>query len=261
MINRLRLALALALALPLTAFVQGGSSVGTVPALLPQEEGYEKQRAAAEGLVQEGSWQLALELYTRIDLSGLAEEDRRWVSFRRADLEWRSAAASRNPDPSRLDAGQRALRELAAPDARPADRDRVWAEVQESLGASHLMQHSFNWREGLRLTRLAMGWWASAPDVETARKSYAEKFPEPLNYLEGEIGDREFLVGDALSIADISLVCQLAQFELVAGPLDAKRWPGVAGLVERLTQRDSFTPCLTICRKIVKQDPIDLSAA
>ena len=130
MINRLRLALALAL--PLAAFVQSGSSVGALPALLPQEEGYEEQRAAAAGLVQEGSWQLALELYTRIDLSGLAEEDRRWVSFRLADLEWRSAAASRNPDPSRLDAGQRALRELAAPDARPADRDRVWAEVQEA---------------------------------------------------------------------------------------------------------------------------------
>lgn len=99
------------------------------------------------------------------------------------------------------------------------------------------------------------------PDVETARKNYAEKFPEPLDYLEGEIGDREFLLGDALSIADISLACQLAQFELVAGPLDAKRWPGVAGLVERLTQRDSFAPCLAICRKIVKQDSVDLSAS
>jgi glutathione S-transferase len=98
------------------------------------------------------------------------------------------------------------------------------------------------------------------PDVEAARKTYAEQLPRPLDYLESEIGGREFLVGDALSIADLSLACQLAQLELVAGPLDAARWPGVAGLVERLTKRESFTPCLSICRKIVKQDPIDLRA-
>jgi len=98
------------------------------------------------------------------------------------------------------------------------------------------------------------------PDVEAARKTYAEQLPRPLDYLENEIGDREFLVGDALSIADIALACQLAQLELVAGPLDAARWPGVAGLVERSTARESFLPCLSICRKIVKQDPIDLRA-
>ena len=98
------------------------------------------------------------------------------------------------------------------------------------------------------------------PDVDAARKAYAERLPRRLDYLEGEVGDGPFLVGDALTIADISLACQFAQLELVAGPLDASRWPGVAGLVERLTQRDSFQPCLTICRKIVKQAPVDLTA-
>ena len=96
------------------------------------------------------------------------------------------------------------------------------------------------------------------PDVEAARKTYAEQLPRPLDYLENEIGDGEFLVGNALSIADISLACQLAQFEFVAGPVDEARWPGVAGLVQRLTQRESFQPCLVICRKIVKQDAVDL---
>ena len=97
-----------------------------------------------------------------------------------------------------------------------------------------------------------------ANDVDEAKKTYAERLPRPLDYLESEVGSREFLVGDALSIADLSLACQLAQLELIAGPLDAARWPGVAGLVRRLTQRESFQPCLAICRKIVTQDPIDL---
>ena len=99
------------------------------------------------------------------------------------------------------------------------------------------------------------------PDVETARRTYAEKLPRPLDYLEGEIGKAGFLVGDTLSIADISLACQLVQLELVAGPLDAARWPGLAGLVERLASRESFAACIAICRKIVKQDPLDLRAS
>ncbi len=96
------------------------------------------------------------------------------------------------------------------------------------------------------------------PDIEAARKTYEKQLPRPLDYLESEVGDREFLVGDALSIADLSLACQLAQLEFVAGPLDSTRWPGVAGLVERLTQRESFQPCLAICREIVKAERVDL---
>jgi glutathione S-transferase len=99
------------------------------------------------------------------------------------------------------------------------------------------------------------------PDVETARRTYAEKLPRPLDYLEGEVGESGFLVGDKLSIAAISLACQLVQLELVAGPLDAARWPGLAGLVERLASRESFAACIAICRKIVKQDPLDLRAS
>jgi glutathione S-transferase len=96
------------------------------------------------------------------------------------------------------------------------------------------------------------------PDIATAKKTYAEKLQRPLDYLENEVGSSGFLVGDALSIADISLACQLVQLQLVAGPLDATRWPGVARLVEQLAQRESFGPCIAICRKIVKQEPIDL---
>jgi len=99
------------------------------------------------------------------------------------------------------------------------------------------------------------------PDIEAAKKTYADKLPRHLDYLENEIDGGACLVGDTLSIADISLACQLAQLELIAGPLDAARWPGVAGLVERLTLRESFQPCLAICRKIIKQDPVDLRAS
>lgn len=96
------------------------------------------------------------------------------------------------------------------------------------------------------------------PDLQTARETYNEKLPAKLDYLESEIGEREFFVGDTLSIADVSVACTVGQMELVAGPLDDSRWPGVAGLVSRLTQRESFAPALKVCRQIVTQDPIDL---
>jgi glutathione S-transferase len=96
------------------------------------------------------------------------------------------------------------------------------------------------------------------PDIETARKTVTRKLPRHLDYLEGELDGRSYLIGDTLSIADVALVCQLVQLELVVGALDAGRWPGVAGLVERLAKRETFAPCIAICHKIVKQAPIPL---
>jgi glutathione S-transferase len=98
------------------------------------------------------------------------------------------------------------------------------------------------------------------PDIATAKKTYAEKLPRLLDYLEGELEGRTYLVGDAISIADISLATTLTQLTLVAGPLDAKRWPNVAGHSDRMTNRPSFKPCIEISKKIVKQDMIDLNA-
>ena len=98
------------------------------------------------------------------------------------------------------------------------------------------------------------------PDVETAKSTYANKLPRLLDYLEAELEGQSYLVEDEFSIADISLACSLFQLELVAGPLDAARWPQLADHSERVTTRPSFGPCIAICRKIVKQDPIDLRA-
>ena len=78
------------------------------------------------------------------------------------------------------------------------------------------------------------------------------------DYLERELDGREFLIGDRLSIADIAVACQLTNLELVAGLPDKARWPGVVAHTERMRDRASFVPSLTICRKIIKE-PVDLS--
>lgn len=95
------------------------------------------------------------------------------------------------------------------------------------------------------------------PDIETARETWNEKLPRYLDYLEGELGGKDFLIGGQLSIADIAVACQLTNLEFVVGLPDASRWPGIAAFVGRVAGRPSFAPNLAICRKIVKE-PIDL---
>jgi len=97
------------------------------------------------------------------------------------------------------------------------------------------------------------------PDLETAKRSWNEKLPPLFDYLEGELGEEDFLVGEAVSIGDIGVACQLVQLELVAGLPDASRWPRVVAFQERMTARASFAPTRAICRKIIKQQ-FDLSA-
>src|SRR6478672_3233860 len=104
----------------------------TLPAAAPPE--YEASKAAAEKLFAEGSFAKANELYNQITLTNLAASEQRWVRFRRADTQWRSQAATQTADTTKFDQAQRELESLVRDSTRPDDRDRVWVEVQESLG-------------------------------------------------------------------------------------------------------------------------------
>jgi glutathione S-transferase len=95
------------------------------------------------------------------------------------------------------------------------------------------------------------------PDLETARKTVTERLPRFLDYLEGEISGREFLVGDAFSIADLSVATQLMNLELAVGLPNAEGYPGLTALMERVKGRASVAPNLAICRKILRT-PVDL---
>jgi glutathione S-transferase len=95
------------------------------------------------------------------------------------------------------------------------------------------------------------------PDVETARATATERLPRFLDYLEGEIEGKEFMVGDAFSIADLSVGTQLINLDLAVGLPDAGRYPGLAGLTDRLKNRPSIASNLAICKKILKE-PVDL---
>lgn len=100
------------------------------------------------------------------------------------------------------------------------------------------------------------------PDLETARKTWNEKLPPLWDYLEGQLDGGAYFLGDKMSIADISIAAQLMQTDLIAGPPDAAKWPGLVGFLNAMNAHDVFQRNLTACNKMLSKmlpEKVDLS--
>src|SRR5882672_1493809 len=142
-------------------------------AALPPE--YEQLRTDAEKHYSSGSFALAREVYQKaanLNLE-LPPSEKRWVTFRLADTQWRSQAATETADTTKFDEGRKQLEALIRDITRVEDRDRVWAEVHESLGDFFwTRRHSNNWGEAWPHYQQTLDWWAGAADLELARERY-----------------------------------------------------------------------------------------
>ncbi len=81
-------------------------------------------------------------------------------------------------------------------------------------------------------------------DEETAQKTANEKLPPYFAYLESAIGDREFLVADAFSIADIAVTTGFVNFTHAGFSPDAAAFPQLTRYLERIHARPSFAACI-----------------
>jgi hypothetical protein len=134
---------------------------------------YETDKSAAEKFYTEGSYAKAHEIYSKVDTSHLPGDEARWVAFRSADTLWRSQAATDNADTTKLDDARNDLDKQIRDLTREDQHDRVWAEVQESLGDFFwTRRNSNNWGEAWPHYQSALDWWAGAADVELARQRY-----------------------------------------------------------------------------------------
>lgn len=134
---------------------------------------YETNQSAAEQFYADGSYAKAHEIYSKMDVSQLSSDEARWVAFRLADTQWRSQAATDNPDTTRIDEARAGLDKQIRDLTREDQHDRVWAEVQESLGDfSWIRRNNNNWNDAWQHYQAALDWWAGAPDVELARERY-----------------------------------------------------------------------------------------
>ena len=127
----------------------------------------------AEELFAEGSYGQAHEIYLGLAASGLKGEDARWVEFRAADSAWRSLAATRSADTTEIDEARQALEALVRDVQREGDRDRIWVEVQESLGDFWWTRESYpNWGQAWPYYQRALEWWGASNEIDVARQRY-----------------------------------------------------------------------------------------
>ena len=87
---------------------------------------------------------------------------------------------------------------------------------------------------------IAPRFFKQEPNLAEIQKVVDDELPPMFDYLEGEIGNKEYLVGNKFSIADIGIATQFVNFMLAGYSVDAKRWPKLAAYVNRIHSRPSF---------------------
>jgi uncharacterized protein YfaS (alpha-2-macroglobulin family) len=153
------------------------------------DSAYPTNKAAAEKFYAEGSYAKAHEIYGKVDVSFLSRDEARWVTFRFADTQWRSQAATDNSDTTKLDEARDNLEKQIRDLTREDQHDRVWAEVQESLGDFFWARRNNNnwnndWNGAWAHYQAALDWWAGQSDLDLARERYLKivwKMSRPWN--------------------------------------------------------------------------------
>jgi len=93
---------------------------------------------------------------------------------------------------------------------------------------------------GLFFERIVKKMMRQPTDEDLVRKTLHEIVPPIFDYLEKEIGTKKYFVGDAFSIADISVGSMFVNFEHAGEKVDAARWPNLARYIAMIHARPSF---------------------
>jgi glutathione S-transferase len=77
-------------------------------------------------------------------------------------------------------------------------------------------------------------------DETEPRKAIEKDLPPFYDYLNTQLGDREYFIGDSTSIADISVAALFVNLRLAGENPDAKRWPKLHAFLKRWHARPSL---------------------
>jgi glutathione S-transferase len=77
-------------------------------------------------------------------------------------------------------------------------------------------------------------------DEAIVRKKVDQEAPPVFDWIEGELGDREWLVGARFSIADLAMASPFVNYAHAGERPDAKRWPRLTAYLERVHARPSY---------------------
>ena len=92
-----------------------------------------------------------------------------------------------------------------------------------------------------RVLKPTMGKSSDETSIATALN---DKLPPHFDYLEQQLGNKEYFVDGQLSMADLALACQLVNMEHGGEQLDANRWPMLAAHYARMKARASLQSVL-----------------
>ena len=77
-------------------------------------------------------------------------------------------------------------------------------------------------------------------DETIVRNKIDVEAPKVFDWLESQIGDREWLVGTRFGIADLAMASPFVNFGHAGESVDGKRWPRLAAYLQRVHSRPSF---------------------
>lgn len=77
-------------------------------------------------------------------------------------------------------------------------------------------------------------------DEALVEKAKNEAIPPVFAYLDQQIGDDQYLVGNRFSLADISVASPFVNYQHGGGTIDAAKYPRLASYIERIHGRPSF---------------------
>ena len=106
---------------------------------------------------------------------------------------------------------------------------------------------------GLFFERVVKRIMKGQPDESVCQTTLTQKLPPLFDYLEKEIGDKQFFAGDAFSIADIAVATMIVNFEHAGEAIDAVRWPKLSAFVKRVHERPSFKACIDEERPFIQR--------
>ena len=150
--------------------IPGNIFFGTaVPVATAGASSYQTLRRDAEVAIGERSYARAHELYTKVKQESLPPEEKRWVRFRLADTFWRAEANDPKSDDTDVAKARDEL--LALLREAGDDHDKLWSEVNESLGdfASSPVNSGLS---AMPYYEAALDWWAGSDDIDHARTHY-----------------------------------------------------------------------------------------
>ncbi|XP_070553760.1 uncharacterized protein [Ptychodera flava] len=77
-------------------------------------------------------------------------------------------------------------------------------------------------------------------EKQKTEELYHELLISRLQHLEKSLQDREYLVGDEVTLADVAIYCRLLFFPLIGLHITQEDYPGVRAWMDRLKQREAF---------------------